>query len=116
MRWHDLVDLATRWPEVSASVSYSEPSLKVRNRLLAQHRLADDNVVLLDVPPAERDHLIEMMPGNFFTEPHYEAHDIVLARLDTLPRDIALRLLDRRWRSSATRRAVATYDDARKGS
>ena len=115
MRWQDLVDLATRWPEVNASVSYGEPSLKVRKRLLARHRLADDSVVLLDVPRDERDHLIEMMPDTFFSEPHYEGHEIVLARLDSLPRDIAQRLLKRRWRLSATRRAVAACDDARKG-
>ncbi|MEM9010338.1 MAG: MmcQ/YjbR family DNA-binding protein [Pseudomonadota bacterium] len=110
MRWPDLVALALRWPEVEAAVSYGEPSLKVRKRLLTRHRVADGSVVLLDVPPDERALLIEMMPEAFFCEPHYEAHDIVLAHLSHVPADVVERLLERRWRSSASKRAIAAFD------
>ena len=112
MQWKDIVELAIHWPEVSEAVSYGEPSLKVRNRLLARHRMADDSVVLMDVPGEERDHLIEIVSHAFFIEPHYEGHDIILARLSHLPPDVATRLLERRWRASATKRAISTYDEA----
>lgn len=110
MRWSDVVDLAMQWPEVCEAISYGEPSLKVRKRLLARHRPGDGSVVLLDVPAEERSHLIEIMPDAFFCEPHYEGHDIVLARLQHLPVDVARRLLERRWRSSASKRAIAEFD------
>lgn len=112
MRWKDIIDLATRWPEVKEAVSYGEPSLKVRKSLLTRHREHDDSVVLLDVLNDERDHLIEMIPAAFFIEPHYHSHDIVLANLSHLPPDIAKRLLERRWRNTATKRAIAKYDKA----
>ncbi|WP_299744208.1 hypothetical protein [uncultured Tateyamaria sp.] len=106
MRWSDVVELALQWPEVSESVSYGEPSLKTRKRLLARHRMDDDSLVLLDVPVGERDHLIEIMPEVFFIEPHYLSHDIVLAKLANIPSDVLERLLVRRWRSSASKRAL----------
>jgi hypothetical protein len=108
--WGDVVELALEWPEVSESVSYSEPSLKVRKRLPARHRLDDDSIVLLDVPADERDHLIEIMPDVFFIEPHYLGHDIVLARLGTIPTHDLERLLERRWRGSASKRAIGEFD------
>ena len=110
MTWDDIIRIASRWPEVSEATSYGTPSLKVRKRLLTLLRPEDDSVVLLDVPAEERAHLIEMMPETFFSEPHYDGHEIVLARLSTLPTDVAQRLLERRWRSSATKRAVAAFD------
>lgn len=110
MRWDEVVRLAMKWPEVTVATSYGEPSLKVRKRLLARHRPDDGSLVLLDVPVAERDHLIEMMPEVFFCEPHYEGHDIVLAKMDYAPPEVVERLLERRWRNSATKRAIATFD------
>jgi hypothetical protein len=67
-------------------------------------------MVLLDVPAEERAHLIEIMPEAFFCEPHYEGHDIVLARLEHVPVDVVERLLERRWRNSASKRAVQGFD------
>lgn len=112
MRWSDVVELALQWPEVIEGVSYGEPSLKTRKRLLARHRVMDDSLVLLDVPGEERDHLIEIMPDVFFIEPHYEGHDIVLAKLSSIPNEILARLLERRWRSSASKRALKAFDEA----
>jgi hypothetical protein len=111
MRWEDVVAFALQWPEVCEAVYYGEPSLKVRKRLLARHRLEDDSMVLLDVPHDERAYLIESMPESFFCEPHYEGHDIVLARLQHVPVDVVERVLKRRWRSSASKRAIACLGD-----
>jgi hypothetical protein len=110
MRWRNVVEIALRWPEVAEATSYGEPSLKVRKRLLARHRPKDDSLVLLDVPHEERAHLIEVMAEAFFCEPHYADHDIVLARLPHAPPEAVARLLERRWRSSATQRSVAAFD------
>lgn len=114
MRWSDVVELALQWPEVSEGVSYGEPSLKTRKRLLTRHRVGDDSLILLDVPAEERDHLIEIMPDVFFTEMHYESHDIVLAKLANITSDILERLLIRRWRSSASKRAIKAFANLRR--
>lgn len=110
MRWSDVVDIALRWPEVAEGISYGEPSLKVRKRLLTRVRQTDDSLVLLDVPFEEREILIAAAPQTFFTEEHYRNYDVVLARLGTIsPREVST-FLERRWRSSATKRAVAAFD------
>ena len=87
--------------------------MKVRKRLLARHRVVDNSSVLLDVPDGERAHLIEMMPEAFFIELYYQGHDIVLARLDHVPADIVERILGRRWRQSAAKRAIAEFNARR---
>lgn len=110
MHWRDVVDIAMQWPEVAEGHSYGDPALKVRKRLLARYRPGDDSIVLLDVPRDERDHLIDLMPEAFFCEPHYHGYDIVLARLDHVRAGVVERLLERRWRSSATKRAIAGFD------
>ncbi|MDX8352102.1 hypothetical protein [Cognatiyoonia sp. IB215182] len=112
MTWQDVVDLAQQWPEVIEATSYGEPSLKVRKRLLARHRTADDSIVLLDVPHDERDHLIEILPDVFFREAHYDGYNIVLAKLANAPPETIARLLERRWRGSASKRALSEYDAA----
>ena len=110
MKWSDVVTLALRWPEVTEAISYGEPSLKVRKRLLARLRRADNSLVLLDVPPKERDVLIGLFPAAFFCEAHYAPHDIVVAWLDHAPCDTVERLMERRWRNSASARAIAAFD------
>jgi len=109
MQWNDVIALAMQWPEVAESISYGEPSLKVRKRLLARHRVQDDSIVLLDVPIAEREHLIDIMPEAFFCERHYDGHEIVLARLAHAPADVVERILERRWRLCASRRALSDF-------
>ncbi|MEM9974545.1 MAG: MmcQ/YjbR family DNA-binding protein [Pseudomonadota bacterium] len=115
MRWQDIVEFALRWPEVVESTSYGEPSLKVRKRLLTRTRLDDDSLVLLDVPAEEREMLIVAAPRVFFVEEHYRDYDIVLAWLATLTRQDVEPLLERRWRNSATKRAIARFDAERGG-
>jgi len=110
MRWIDVVEIALKWPEVAEGTSYGEPSLKVRKRLLTRVRLKDDSLVLLDIPSEERDILIAATPQTFFTEEHYRDYDIVLASLENISAREVAAFLERRWRSSATKRAVAEFD------
>jgi len=110
MTWDDVVNLAMQWPQVSEATSYGEPSLKVRKRLLTRYRIESNSVVLLDVSAEERDHLIEIMPETFFCEPHYEGHEIVLAKLEHAAEPVIGRILERRWRSSASKRTIAEID------
>ncbi len=110
MIWADVARIGLAFPEVVEATSYGTPALKVRKRLMVRLRPEDDSIVLLGVPVEERDHLIALMPEAFFTTPHYEGHATLLARLAHAPEDIVARILERRWRAGATRRALAAYD------
>lgn len=109
MNWNDVVTLALRYPHVEPSVSYGEPSLKVRSKLLTRFRLKDDSLVLLDVVGEEREDLIARCPAVFFLEPHYRDYDIVLARVAAIRVDRLDMFLERRWRAIAPKRALAAF-------
>ena len=115
MTWEELVAMARVFPEVTEGVAYGEPALRVRKALLTRLREADGSVVVMDIPPEEAEMLIAAEPAVFFSEPHYAGYDIVLARLDRLPPELAQRFLERRWRGRATKAAVARFDRERLG-
>lgn len=115
MTWDDVVAIGRAFPEVTEATAYGEPALKVRKALLTRLRVADRSLVLLDVPAGEREMMIAAAPETFFCEPHYQGHDIVLARLEALTAARAQRLLERRWRGRATKSAIATFDRERIG-
>ena len=112
MRWEDVVALAARWPEVRQATSYGEPSLKVRNSLLTRWRVADNAIVLSGVPANERDLLIEMAPDVFFCEPHHDGRDAILAYVSPASPAAITGILERRWRNSGTKKAIAAFDAA----
>ena len=98
-----------KWPEVAESpLTANIP--KNTNRHLTASDLKADISSLLDIPSEERDILIAATPQTFFTEEHYRDYDIVLARLENISAREVAAFLERRWRSSATKRAVAEFD------
>ena len=110
MTWDQVCAIGLRYPEVTRAVSYGAPSLKFRKHLLTRLREADASLVLLDVPPPEREMLLAAAPEVFFCEPHYAGYDIVLARLTALDPDRLAPFLDRRWRGLAPKRMIAARD------
>jgi hypothetical protein len=113
MTWDEVVTIASALPEVVVSTSYGTPALKVRGKLLTRLRPEDDSLVLLGVPPDERDMLIEADPGTYHTTPHYDGYDIVLARLASLTPQAARSFLERRWRDVVPKRMVAAWEAQR---
>ena len=111
--WAELSALACRLPGVVPAVSYGEPSLKYRHHLISRLRVADQSVVLLDVPAPEREMLLVADPETYFLEPHYSSHDIVLARLATLSPGSAGAFVQRRWTAVAPKRLVQRWQSDR---
>ncbi len=103
MTWEDVVQLASGLPGVTLSTSYGTPALKLRGKLVTRFRPDIDSLVLLDVPPDERDMLIESDPTIFHTLPHYDGYPAVLARLATIDAPTLLSFLTRRIRNLAPR-------------
>ncbi|MEJ1936044.1 MmcQ/YjbR family DNA-binding protein [Nostoc sp. NIES-2111] len=113
MTWDDVVAFAAQFPGVEEATSYGTPALKVRGKLLTRLRPEDSSLTLHDVPPEERELLVEAEPGRFHTTPHYAGYPIVLACLSELNPDRLWPFIDRRWRSIAGRRLIAEYDMSR---
>jgi hypothetical protein len=111
--WDDVVAFAAQFPGVEEATSYGTPALKVRGKLLTRLRPQDSSLTLHDVPPDERELLIEAEPGLFHTTSHYAEYPIVLARLSQLTPDRLCPFIDRRWRSLAGKRQIAEYTMSR---
>ncbi|MEM7543958.1 MAG: hypothetical protein AAF367_00325 [Pseudomonadota bacterium] len=56
--------------------------------------------------------LIESAPDIFYVTPHYQAYDIVLARIDVIRASELMPYLERRWRGCATKKAIHAFDAA----
>jgi hypothetical protein len=99
LTWEDVVELGAALPGVTLSSSYGTPALKLRGKLVTRFRPDIDSLVLLDVPPDERDMLIKLDPAIFHTLPHYDGYPAVLARLATIDAATLLSFLTRRTRN-----------------
>ena len=110
MTWDEVVAIGLGLPEVEVSTSYGTPSLKVRGKFLTRLRAEDDSLVLLEVGFDEREFLMEAEPATFHLTPHYKDYPSVLARLGSVDAATVARLLERRWRAVAPRRAVKAWD------
>ncbi len=108
--WQQTVRIALEYPGIEESISYGEPSLKVRKSLITRWRKADNSIVLMGVDYYERDRLLADEPNVYFMEPHYAAHEIVLARLSVVNLSIITMFIERRWRSVAPKKLVAERD------
>ncbi|GJE71284.1 MmcQ/YjbR family DNA-binding protein [Methylorubrum podarium] len=112
MTWEDVLAVGLALPEMEASTSYGTPAPKLRGKLVTRLRPEDDSLVLLGVPPDERDMLRAADPATFHVTPHYEGHAIVLARLAALEPERLRPFLLRRWRAVAPKRLVARFEAA----
>lgn len=114
LEWKDVVALAQEFPGVVEGTSYEMPALRVKGRLLIWLREEEDSLVLPEVPPDERDMLVEADPEVFYTTPHYSGYSIVLAHRARIDRDTLRGFIERRWRRLAGKRAVAVFEAGRK--
>jgi hypothetical protein len=63
----------------------------------------------------EKEALIEMDPGAFFTEPHYDGFPAILVRLDAVEVGMLEKLLADAWRIQAPKRLVREVESGRSG-
>jgi hypothetical protein len=106
----DAVAIARGWPEVTESLSYGTPALKVRGKLFcrlwgerdfAKASVHDSDVIVLFCDLAVKDALIADSDGSVFSAPHYDGHPTVLVRLSTISLDELSSLLRESYRLKA---------------
>ena len=100
-------------PGVETGTSYGEPSFKLAGRFFTRVRAEDGSAVLQDVPPDEREALIEAEPEVFHLTDHYRNYPIVLARLAPASPGQVRGLLERSWRSRAPKKLLRIIPERR---
>jgi len=81
--------LALKMPGVEEGTAWGVPALRVHGRFfacMAAHRSAEPNTLVVMLPFAQRDAMIEDAPDVYYLKPHYVSHPCVLARLSQLDR------------------------------
>ena len=100
-------------PGVAEGTSYGTPAFRVGAKLLARLR-EDGEDLVVRASFEEREMLIAAAPEIFHVTDHYAGHPFVLVRIARAKAADLARLAERAWRSAASKRAVATWDAARR--
>lgn len=89
----DVVTLCAGWPDVTESLSYGTPALKVRGRAFCRlwgerdykkADVTDSDVLVVFCELSIKNALIDDSDGSVFGAPHYDGHGAVLLRLTTI--------------------------------
>jgi hypothetical protein len=107
----DVRAIALSLPETMEKPSYGMPGFRVEDRLFARIREERDVLVVWREGLDEKELLIAVEPGKFFTTPHYDGHAIVLVRLGAIDCEELAELLAESWRLRAPKRLVARFDE-----
>lgn len=88
-------------PDVAASTSYGKEALRIGKQLLACraiHKSAEPDSLMVRMPFADRDRLIEEQPKLFYLTKHYVSSACVLVRVPAISRAALEETLGIGWR------------------
>jgi hypothetical protein len=77
-------------PDVDVTTAWGQPALKVHGKMfvcIASHKSAEPNSLVVMMPFADRDALVEDDPGTYYLKEHYLNHPCVLVRLTRIRLD-----------------------------
>ena len=101
--------LSLGFPGVAEAVSWGQPCLKAHGKLWFFWSPSEEAPVF-KVPFEEREMLVEADPDTFFYTPHYQAHELILARPDRIDKEWIRQNLIRVWRRQAPKRMLKAWD------
>jgi hypothetical protein len=108
----DVRRIALGLPSTTEKPSYGTPGFRVKDKLFARIREEGD-VLVVWTGPGEKEALIEAEPDKFFSTPHYDGHEMVLARFGAIDVDELEELLTESWRLRAPAKLLAAFDGGR---
>jgi hypothetical protein len=94
-------------PGVDVATAWGQPALKANGRTIAcraAHSSAEPDSLIVMMPVAERDALVEEAPEIYYLKPHYVGHPCVLVRLARIHPDALRDLLAGARRHAAAKR------------
>jgi hypothetical protein len=109
----DVRRIALSLPGSYEQVSYEgQPSWRTKPRMFTWIRSDPEALVVWVDSVEDKDALIASDPRTLFTTPHYDAHAIVLVRLDAVDIEEATELITESWRLRAPKSLVREWDAA----
>ena len=77
-------------PGVEVATAWGQPALKVAGKMfvsMAAHKSAEPNSLVVMMPVADRDALLQDDPVTYYVKPHYLNHPCVVVRLTRIRLD-----------------------------
>src|SRR5438876_8144018 len=96
-------------PGVEEGSSYGTPGFRVAKKFMSRLR-EDDVLVLKPVDDMERQFLMETQAKTFFVTDHYRGSDAMLVRLSKVSAGELRGLIERCWRSLASKKMIAAHE------
>jgi hypothetical protein len=115
--WPELKSLALSLdlPEVTDTTAWGNPCLKAHGKMWCWWSPYVDAAVF-KCDKEEREMLLSADPDTFALHPHYEPHNLILARAGQIDEGWATARLTRQWRDAAPKRWLKAWDAAQGGS
>lgn len=110
--WDDVVELASRLPEVEQSTWYRTPALKVAGKGFARLRTEAEGGLVLMCGLDEKEALLSSGDPAFYTTAHYDGYGAILVNLELVATDQLTELLEESWRIKAPARLRKAFDTA----
>lgn len=111
LTFDDAGAIAMRLPGVTEGASYRTRGWKVGRKFLMREKEGMERVLVLRTASVdEQEFLIESDPAVFFITEHYRGWPAVLVRLAKIDHAALGVLIERAWRSQATRKLIAAYE------
>ena len=88
-------------PDVVASTSYGAEALKIGKQLLACRAInksAEPDSLMVRIPFADRDRLLEEQPAVYYVTDHYVNHPCILVRVSAIRRKELEEIIGMGWR------------------
>jgi hypothetical protein len=108
-----LCKLAERFPGIERGTSYGTPALKVKGKFMARLRTESEGWLAIRCDFLEREMLLQAAPHVFHLTPHYQNYPAILIDLKVIDRDALLDIVEKAWRSCASKTLLRQYDEER---
>jgi len=99
-------ELALALPGVEEGVCFGTPTFYCRKKLMLRLR-AEDGLLVVKTPLAERDELLARQPDVFSVTEHYRNYPCVLLDLTAVDEATLARMIEGAWRMLASKRQLA---------
>ena len=109
MTWDDVRALALALPEATEGTLYRKPAFRVAGKAFAWESPHEHGALALRCDIDERPLIVETRPAMFFMTPHYEAHPIVLVRLEGADAEELAGRIEDSWLLTAPTRLANAY-------
>jgi len=95
---------------VEEAAAWGQPALKANGKTIAcmaAHPSAEPDSLIVMMPVADRDALVEEAPETYYLKPHYVGHPCVLVRLNRIQPDALRDLLAGAQRQASARKRAS---------